>query len=198
MITDRDRAILEFLREYKFITLEQLQKVFFKDSKQGYNIARRRMQALLELGYVCSAKSKLNKKNVYIINDPLVKIKMPDEVDLILLNLLSELLYLGFDVKKFTMQTENKRKFGNGFARIQKSNSTLNLIIDVQVTNLNHNLGSFDFKSHSKVKKEFSTLDECMVLIVSDKIYYDLDDTEDFKVRQISTKLVGLKDIILS
>lgn len=198
MITDRDRDILKFLREYKFVTLEQLQKLFFKESKQGYNIARRRMQALLDLGYVCSNKSKYNKKNIYKINDPIYKIKMPDETDLILSDIMAELVYLGFDLKEFYKETDSKNKFGDGFARIEKEDSVLNIVIDVQLTNLNHNTELFDAKSIKKKESIENKKEEYMILVVSDKVYYDLEDIDNFKVRQISTKLIGLKDILSS
>lgn len=196
MITERDRIILEYLREYKFITLEQLRKMFFKDTKQGYNIARRRMGVLIDLGYIRSDKSKFNKKNIYRINNNIEKVNMPSEIEIITMDVLAELKYLDFNVKEFIIQKNEKVNFGTGFAKIQYLNVTLNVIIDVQLINSKHNLELFNYNEAVNLCGTDFKHEKNLVLIVSDKKYYDLYDINEFYVRQISTQLIGLKDII--
>lgn len=201
MITKRDRKILEFLREYKYVTLEQLEKMFFKETKQGYNIARRRMKALVDLGYILCNKSKINKKNIYRINDTLSKIKMPTESELIMLDLLAELMYLDFEIIDFVIK-EEKNKFQDGYTKVKKNNKIANIYIDVQLTNMNHNLEYFKFnhlkegKERKESKNNSSNVEEYIVLIISDKFYHDIKDIEFVKVRQVSTSLTGLEEIL--
>lgn len=74
MITDRDKEILKYMCEYKYATIKQLEKIFFKEQQYSYNIARRRMDRLVKAGYVNTHKLDTNGKIVYILNDSEEKI----------------------------------------------------------------------------------------------------------------------------
>lgn len=143
LITDRDRQIILHLEKYKYATLDQIQKIFFKEQTHSYTIARRRMAEIRKAGYVKSVKDVELNKLVYIYNDS--KIKPPDRHRLIVLDVLATLHYNGFnvqtfDVEKFwqngairsdaitvfTLESNQKRRY-QYFIEVQLSNNECNL-----------------------------------------------------------------------
>ena len=102
MITDRDKNIIRHMEQYKFATLEQLEKIFFRQQKNSYNIARRRMQEIKRAGYVKVERDIQNNRLVYMLNDP--KVKMPEQHRLIILDILAQLHVLGMDVHQFEVE----------------------------------------------------------------------------------------------
>lgn len=48
MITGRDKNILDFIEQNGIITIKQCSNLFYKDSKYGYDLARKRLKILEE------------------------------------------------------------------------------------------------------------------------------------------------------
>ena len=70
MITSRDKEILKFIEEYRALTIFQAYRIFFNESKYGYNIARRRLSQLEEIGMLKSCKNKSSNQKVYYMENP--------------------------------------------------------------------------------------------------------------------------------
>ena len=93
MITNRDRQIILHMEKYKYATIEQLEKIFFREQKNSYNITRRRMAEIRNAGYVKSIRDIESNRLVYIYEDS--KTKAPDRHRLIILDVLANLHYQG-------------------------------------------------------------------------------------------------------
>lgn len=63
-ITSRDRDIIDFVGRYRSITIDQCKKVFMPGCTSGYKIAQRRLNKLVESGYLKVGKTDTNE-NVY-------------------------------------------------------------------------------------------------------------------------------------
>lgn len=102
LITERDRRILGHFEKYKFATIDQVRKIFFRHEMNGYNLARRRLAELVKAGYIKFEHNPAINGLVYLLNER--GVKMPTLHRIILLNVLANLYYYGFDVREFTLE----------------------------------------------------------------------------------------------
>jgi hypothetical protein len=63
-ITSRDREIVNWVSIHKSITIDQCRKIFMPGCSSGYKIAQRRLNKLVENGYLKMSKTDTNE-NVY-------------------------------------------------------------------------------------------------------------------------------------
>lgn len=61
MITKRDREVLKWIEKYYAISVKQAQAIFYKN----YEVSRRRLQHMEELGVLKSYINKYNKEKIY-------------------------------------------------------------------------------------------------------------------------------------
>ena len=61
MITERDKKVLKWIEKYYAISVKQAQAIFYKN----YEVSRRRLQHMEELGILKSYINKYNKEKVY-------------------------------------------------------------------------------------------------------------------------------------
>jgi len=59
LITERDLKLVRHFEEYKFATINQIEKMFFRNQTYSYNIARRRLLELKKFGYIKVSRDSL-------------------------------------------------------------------------------------------------------------------------------------------
>ena len=191
MITERDRKILNYLYIYKYITLEQLEKIFFKDIQYSYNVARRRMQALLKTGYIGVTKSKVTKKNIYFLKEDSF-LTTPSEEELIFLDVLSFVFYKDFKVLSAKFYPKENNSYGIGDINIQTINEPKQIIVIVEFFGHINNIQNFI------LSKEFTNLiklkSNCNILLISDTNY--VFNSESLPIKQLNTNLTNIGEYL--
>jgi hypothetical protein len=197
-ITDNDYKIIRFLEKYKFATISHLEKTFYREQQYSYNIVRRRLAEIEKSNYIKKPYTDPeSKRNVYIYNDD--KIKPPNKHRLIVLDILAEMRYNGFDVEQF----EIEKMWCDGKYRSDaftvftipdpwdiKKKRRYNLFIEVQLSNNYHHLNKYDelFETNdvqNYLKRDFFPN---RILLVSDKEYPKIE-LKHAQVIQLDTKL---------
>lgn len=193
MITDRDRRILKYMETYKYATLEQIRKVFFKEQKNGYNIARRRMGEMRKANYLKVDRNIENNKLVYMWNEK--DIKMPSRHRLILLDVLANLHYLGFNVQLFEIEKywHNGKIRSDGFTVFTLNNVNVknryHYFIEIHTSNNNYNLQKYDLLYETgEVQRYLGRNIFPRVMLVTDYIPRDMQ-LQHTKVVTLNTKL---------
>lgn len=198
MITDRDRKIISHLEKYKYATIEQLEKIFFRHQKNSYTIVRRRMAEIRKAGYVKSVRNMEINRVVYIYNDG--KTKLPDRHRLIVLDVLANLYYQGFkvqtfDVEKFWMSGEIRSDAFTIFT-LESVKNRYHYFIEVHLSNNHCNLEKYDILYEiGQVQEYLGRNIYPRILLVTDKeVEYNLNHCQ---VITLNTKLDEFASIIL-
>lgn len=191
MITERDRKILNYLYIYKYITLEQLEKIFFKDIQYSYNVARRRMQALLKTGYIGVTKSKVTKKNIYFLKEDSF-LTTPSEEELIFLDVLSFVFYKDFKVLSAKFYPKENNSYGIGDINIQTINEPKQIIVIIEffghINNIQNFILSKEFTNLIKLKSNYN------ILLISDTNY--VFNSESLPIKQLNTNLTNIGEYL--
>jgi len=198
LITDRDKQIILHLEKYRYATIEQLEKIFFRHQKNSYNIARRRLVEIKKAGYVKSIRDIETNKVVYIYNDG--KSKAPDRHRLIALDVLANLHYQGFNVKTYEVEKfwQDGKIRTDAFTvfTLENTKNRYQYFIEVHLSNNDPNLEKYDVLYKTKEVQEYLGRDVYpRILLISDmKVYYNIENS---KVIQLDTKLNEFASIIL-
>lgn len=205
MQTDRDNDIVRHLEEYKYATIGQLVKIFFKEQQYAYDICRRRLGKIKHLGYIKCVRDVATNKYIYMINED--KIKPPSQHRMILLDIYAELKYMGMDIEVFDIERpwmDGKiRSDGFMIFKLDHDDPTKRrkyvFFIEVQTSNNPHNLQKYDQLYESKeVQRLVGSKDDYFprVLLVSDRTYGDLK-LKYTKVITLNTKLDSFATILI-
>lgn len=192
MITKRDKLIINYMSEYKYATIKQLEKIFFREQQYSYNIARRRMNVLVASGYVRTYKEENSNKIIYILNDKNEKINPPNAHRLLVLDVLAEMYYLGMDVKEFIMEKEwmDGKVRSDAFAVCDIQDRRYRFFVEVHISNNKHNLEKYSkLYDSGEVQEYINSNTYPRVLLVTDRNYKDLNDIENINVVKINTEL---------
>lgn len=197
MITERDHKIIRFIEEYRFSSIQNLEKIFFKDREYSYNIARRRLNEIRKAGYVKMYRDVETNKNIYLWNDP--KIKPPSTHSRILINLLAEMHYNGLNVEIF--KTEKHWMGGkiksDAFTIFKIEGRRYHFFVEVHLSNNPSSLERYDDLYKTREVQEFLGKDFFpRVLLISDR-NYNLSNLKYTKVVQLNTKLNPFASLLL-
>lgn len=199
MIMDRDREIILYLEKYKYATIDQIQKIFFKWQTHSYVIARRRMAEIRNAGYVKSIRDNELNKMVYIYNDG--KIKPPDRHRLLILDVLANLHYNGFKVQTFEVEKfwQNGAIRSDGFTVFTLESNTkrrFQYFIEVQLSNNDCNLEKYDILYRTgEVQKYLGRDIYPKLLLVTDRDINTICNS--CSVVKLNTKLDEFVNIIM-
>lgn len=198
MITDRDRDIILHLEKYKYATLEQIAKIFFRKAKQSYNIARRRMAEIRKEGYVKAIKDTEINRTVYIYNDG--KTNVPDRHRLIVLDVLANLHQQGFKVQDFEVEKYwlGGKIRSDAFAVfvLEGLKNRYQFFIEVHLSNNDCNLGKYDtLFDTGEVQKYLGRNVYPRILLITDRnVEYNCKNS---KVIKLNTKLDEFASIVV-
>lgn len=200
MITDRDRRIIRHLEQYKYATLEQLEKIFFREQKNSYNIARRRMARIVDAGYAKVARhAEINNRLVYMWNS--AKVKMPDKHRIIVLDVLANIHDCGFNVKEFIIEKQwmGGKIRSDAFTVFTMENvkRRCHYFVEVALANHSPNIEKYDrLLETNEVFKYLGRNTVPRVLLISDRKHNDLN-LKHTSVVQLNTKMDSFATIIL-
>jgi len=197
LITDRDKLIISYLEKYRYATIEQLEKMFFKEQQYSYNIVRKRLGEIRKAGYIKIHRDIETNKNIYIWNED--RIKPPSWHRIILLNVLTEMVSQGYKVEIFKIEKEwmDRKIRSDGFVVFTIGTRRYHFFIEVQISNNPNNLEKYDilYKTNEVQKylgKDFFP----RVLLISDA-EYNFSNLKHTSIIQLDTKLNKFSSILI-
>ncbi len=130
MLRERDREILNYINEYKGITIKQASRLFYKDVKCKYDRARKRLKQLEEQNILQSYISKFNNEKVYYLDKKL------SAHDLYVLELYSLLIENNCEILEFKTQPLYLKKQirPDAFIKFRHDNLIYLIFVEVDLT----------------------------------------------------------------
>lgn len=195
--TSRDMKILQHFDNHLYGSIEQIQKLFFYDTKSGYIIANRRLKKLKEMGYLENSMDLTSNRLIY--RKKCSKVKPPSYHRVLVLDIYAQLFSFGYDIKYFKAEKEwlGGKYRSDGFIIIYAIDRIYRFFIEVQLSNHDPNLTKYnDLLQTGEVQKEFNCKVNPNILLISDK-HYDSIDVNQVRVIQVPTNLCQLSKFLM-
>lgn len=191
MLTQRDKNMLRYLEDHGAFTIYQCYQMFFKHSRYGFDLARKRLKKLEELKFIKHYTNTATKEYVYYLD------KRLSAHELYVMSVYSTLIYEGAEIIKF----QKESRFLNGDIRadalIEYSfNGYIDdIIVEVDLTH------SPDISEYERLYDAGELQKQCggefpILLIVSDKDKKYISNK--INIVQINTKLDQFKEKVLA
>lgn len=198
MITDRDNTIIkEWFEPYHYGTIDMLEKVFFRQQPSSYNICRKRLLQMVRAEFIKVYRDSALNKNIYVYNDK--KIKVPTYHKLKILDVLAEMIYLGFNIEYFNddIQWMEGKVLSDGLVIFTVNKKRFHFFIEMQFSNHPHNLEKYDMLYDSgEVQKFLGKNFFPRILFITDRQFININVTKT-EVITINTRLNELGSIIV-
>jgi hypothetical protein len=210
LITDRDTIwVREWFEPYKYANINMIEKVFLKGKQYSYNIARKRLLEMIKADYIKVNRDSVTNKNLYTLNEK--DIKPPSEHKLIILSVLAEMKYMGFNVEHFEVEKhwihdKGKMVYSDGFCIFTMDNRIYHYFIEVHRSNNINNLEKYDMMHDTGVVQEFynsMNIPELKnyypkrVLLISDREFKKEIQLKHCQVIQLDEKLSNFYKILI-
>jgi hypothetical protein len=197
--TDRDNDIAKHIEKHKYATIPQIEKIFMRDATYSYWIAARRLKVISDTGFAKIHRDEHTNHNIYIYNNPKEDIKPPTESRIIVLNVLAEMVYSGFNIELFKVEKFwlGDKVRSDAWAIFTIKKRRYHFFIEVQLAKHPHNLAKYDLLYDSgEYQKLYSKNHFPRVLFISDIDYSDTK-IKSTEVLQLDTKLHMFPSILL-
>jgi hypothetical protein len=194
-ITKKDELIYHYIEEMGFATVKQVTELFFNDIEYGKTLARKRLNCLIEHGYIKETKSTNCSQHIFYV-DP--KHSRKTHHAIILMDLYVRFRQMN-SLKILNFEREvpfcNKKILSDGFItvtyKVQEGVAVQNFIIEVQTSNN-------DFKKvlgkyyDGDIVREINAKCEgyLPVIIYVDDVTHNMDNVRcPYQVIQVDEKL---------
>jgi hypothetical protein len=208
LITDRDTLwVREWFEQYKYSDIRMIEKVFLKGKQYSYNIARKRLLEMLKAGYIKVDRNPITNKNLYTLNEK--DIKPPSEHKMIILTVLAEMKYMGFQIEHFEVEKhwihdKGKMVYSDGFVIFTMDNRRYHYFIEVHRSNNINNLDKYDLLYDSGVVQKWyeesgynKDFYPKRILLISDREFKKEIELKHCQVIQIDEKLSNFYKILI-
>jgi hypothetical protein len=198
LITERDnRIIKEWFEPYHYATISQIEKSFFRDQQYSYEIARKRLLEMYKAGLIRTCHDIATNRNIYMLKDD--KIKPPSFHRIIVLDVLAEMKYCGFNVEFFKVEMPwmSGKMLSDAFAIFTIKNRRYHFFIETQLSKHGHYLDKYDaLKQSGEVQKYLGKDHFPRIIFVTDIDYSDVH-IKSTDIIKLDTKLNMFPSILL-
>lgn len=194
-LTYRDKSILKFIEKYKSITINQCSKIFFKNCKENYYQARKRLKLLSDNKYLQRYRKDMHSETIYYLT------KRLSFHDLKVLDIYAYLINLGAEVKKFkreyTIVLENKEYRLDGFIECIKDGYFYPIIVEIDYTHFTSIRKIFDIYNSRYFQNKYEDLDYDIfpTIIIMRPVIIDVDRELPFNLIITDYNLCNLNKI---
>lgn len=177
-VTEKDRKIYKFIDDEGFATVKQIGNVFFKDIIYKNELAKKRLNCLLEHGYIKQNKSVNCNQHIFYTDD---KFKRQTYHNIVVMDLYSKFIEMrNLDVIHF----EREKSWGTGkgkvvsdaFLSVSYNGKIRSYIVEVQASN---NPWKNSINKYANVEILQEIVDTCggvyPVMLFVDEISHNMD-----------------------
>jgi hypothetical protein len=199
--------VREWFEPYKYATKTMIEKAFLKNKTYAYNIATKRLLEMRKADYIKVYRDDRTNKNIYYLNEK--DIKLPSEHRMIILNVLAEMKYMGFQVEHFEVEKhwiheKGKLVYSDGFVIFTMDNRRYHYFIEVHRSNNVNNLEKYDalydtgvvqkWYEESGYNKDFYPK---RILLISDREFKKPVELKHCQVIQLNEKLENFYKVLI-
>ena len=190
-ITPKDRDIYKYIEKEGFATVKQIGNIFFNDIIYKNELAKKRLNCLVEHGYVREVKSTNCNQHIFYSND---KFKKQSYHNIVVMDLYSKFLEMRkVDVIKFEREKSwfGGKVISDAFITISFNGKIQSYIVEVQASN---NLWRKSIDKYADVDVLQEVVNQAggvfPTMIFVDELNHNLDGLGiPFPVAQIDMKL---------
>jgi hypothetical protein len=199
--------VREWFEPYKYATKQIIEKVFLKNQSYSYNIATKRLLEMRKADYIKVDKDRITNKNIYMLNEK--DIKPPSEHRMIILNVLAEMKYMGFNVEHFEVEKhwiheKGKLVYSDGFVIFTMDNRRYHYFIEVHRSNNINNLEKYDLLYDSGIVQKWyedsgynKDFYPKRILLISDREFKKEIQLKHCQVIQLNEKLENFYKVLI-
>ena len=195
MITERDKEIIEYFNRYKYATINQLEKIFFRDAQYSYNICRRRLKELRFKGYIKVEKNLEINKNIYMLNRDFIT--MPSIETITALDVYAKLKELDFNIVDFQVNKSwgDSGIKSKGFFIFTVENRRYTFFLEVNNLKKELDLEKYiKLKESGEVQKYLNRDFFPKIMVLSD---IDIEGYKDLKLTKVNINLSNIAHILI-
>lgn len=148
MITQHDREMLRYIEDVGFCTAQQLARIFYRESKQGEGIARRRLKRMIEAGYLKVNKidNRYDNRNLYTFKHNDGKVIKPSMHRILLYDYHALLINVGAEIQYFKVEQQwmNGEVRSDGFCIYTVNSKPYYDLIEVVASNNVQNIYKYN------------------------------------------------------
>lgn len=197
ILTARDRAILKHIEEYEFATIKQIADMFFKEQKYGYDIARKRLNAMVRDNHLLATRDYKTGLNLYSID----KIKNITMSKVLLMDFYSRLIAEGCEIlffeKEYSKFMSGKIR-PDGFTVIKFNGYVYYYFIEVQTRHANPDIQKYETLYYTnEFQNTFQTKAFPTIIVIDDIDHKKQLGSDLFKVIQLNFIFDGFPKIFL-
>ena len=190
-VTEKDKLIYNYICKYKFATVKQIANVFFNDIIYKNELAKKRLNCLLEHHLIKSTKSTNCAQHIFYVDS---KYKSQTYHNIIIMDFLSKLQEMSsvdvvnFEREKVWTNSNNTTIRSDGLFKIHYNGYARIFLLEVRTSS---NSFKKSIEKYNAYKNEITKECGCKpVLILVDSVKHDLSDVSSFMpIIQIDQKL---------
>jgi hypothetical protein len=191
MLTNRDRQILRFIETFGGITIYQCSKIYFKDSKHQYDLARKRLKILYDMNLIRYFTNKLTNERVYC-DDKKITPHKTYLLDVYATLLTNNVKVLNLD---FEPQWLDGKYRSDGFFLIEYNGTKRIMCVEVDITHMTKVEKYEEVYASGEIQKKYGAFP--LIVIVGDIISeYKSKNFDvvylDYKLNNFTEKVLAL------
>lgn len=191
MLVQRDKDILRFVEKYGGITIYQCAKMYFKNAKHSYDLARKRLKKIYDMGLLKYYTNKMTDERVYYIDRKL------SPHDIYVYNFYAELIYYDAVIHEFIHEPRwmgNKYR-SDGFFKFSFNGIMRIACVEVDLTH-NTNFDKYiEIYESNEIQEKYGGFP--MIVVINDEaIEYSNDYFDvvalDYKLNKFNEKILAI------
>lgn len=192
-VTDKDRKIYRYIEDNNFATVKQIGNVFYNDIIYKNELAKKRLNCLIEHNYIKKTKSVNCSQHIYYIDD---KYKRQTYHNIIIMDFYTKFLEMkGVEVLEFIKEKEwnNKKVRSDALISISVNDEIIYFILEVQTS-------KNDYKSNLDKYLDKNTVNDIVhyckgsfpVIVLVDEIFHNISKYNNYlQIVQLDQKLTN-------
>lgn len=190
MLVQRDKNILRYLEEYHSITIAQCGQIFFNESIHYYDLARKRLKIIEDMGLIKHYTNRVTKEKVYYIEKKL------SPHDLYLMNFYASLKFHKIEISEFIKECkfqEGKIR-ADGFFRFKCGGYERIVIVEVDMT---HSTNIKKYEELYDTKEPQTRYGAFPLVVIIGGLGNRTYKTDKFDIEYLDYKLSGFAEKVL-
>lgn len=197
MITDRDKEIINFIDKIGYVSIQNIQDMFFTNSRYGYDGARKRLRKIEEMGeYVHHFKNQETNEIIYVPYKS--KLKRVSIHNIKVLNYITKLATLGCKITNVEIEPVFNNIIPDAIVCFEFNNYRYYQMIEVQIRHEYVDLNRFkDIETVNAILDYTNNVMPRIIIIQDTKRDYEKDNDTEFNIIHIGLSLDDIAKVLI-
>lgn len=191
MLMPRDKNVLKFIEDNGSITIYQTYYMFFNESRYGYDLARKRLKKLREMGFLKCYPNKVTNELVYFSDK-----KPLNTHDVYIFNFYATLKYYNCDIIQFKKEKQwlDGKIRSDGFFIFKFNNIARAVICEIDLSHNTNPQKYEDLFATGELQKKYNGFPLIAIVGESNNTY----KSTNFDIIRLNYKLDNFAEKVLA